>query len=221
MGFDVGASVGHHDIRVHLGARILHVGQVEQRHPIHDAHAHGGQRRADGIGTQHLALHQCRAGAAQSQPRSGDRGGARAAIRLQHIAVDQHGALAQRAQIHHRPQRTADQALDLVGASADLARYGLSRGTRGARARQHGVLGGEPTLAAALQEWRHALLDAGDTQHTRVAHLNHHRAFGVAQIVYCQAHGPQLVRGAPVRTRWHLILLVPAGAETCPVPCAR
>src|SRR5437773_9979467 len=49
---------------------------------------------------------------------AGDGGGARAAIRLQHVAIDGDGALAERLEVRHRPERAADQPLDLLGAPA-------------------------------------------------------------------------------------------------------
>jgi hypothetical protein len=51
-----------------------------------------------------------------------DRRGARAAVRLQDVAVQRDRPLAQLLQLRHRPQRTPDQALDLLRAAADLAR---------------------------------------------------------------------------------------------------
>ena len=52
---------------------------------------------------------------------AGDGGRARAAVGLQHIAVQRDGAFAQGAQVEHSTQRTADEALDLLAASARVA----------------------------------------------------------------------------------------------------
>jgi hypothetical protein len=54
----------------------------------------------------------------QRDPRAGDRGGAGAAVRLDHVAIDRDLALAQCFQLDHRAQRTPDQPLDLLGAAA-------------------------------------------------------------------------------------------------------
>jgi hypothetical protein len=64
-------------------------------------------------------------------------------------------------------------------------------------ARQHAVLGRDPPLTLAAQEWRHALLDAGRTQHLRVAKGDQHRAFCVLGVAAGEAHLPQLIRRAP------------------------
>ena len=53
--------------------------------------------------------------------RAGDRSGARAAVGLQHVAVDRDRVLAERGQIDGSAQRAADQPRDLVGAPADPA----------------------------------------------------------------------------------------------------
>ena len=46
---------------------------------------------------------------------------ARAAVGLQHVAIELDGALAQRLQVEHGAHRAADQALDFLGAAALLA----------------------------------------------------------------------------------------------------
>jgi len=52
----------------------------------------------------------------------GNAGGARAAVRLNHVAVDLNGALAQSRQIGYSAQAAADQALDLLRAAGLLPR---------------------------------------------------------------------------------------------------
>src|SRR5262249_7702672 len=66
---------------------------------------------------------------------AGDRGSAGTAIGLNHVAVDPNGALAELFQIGYSTQRTADEALNLVSASAGAAFAYLARGAsqRGAR----------------------------------------------------------------------------------------
>ena len=115
----------------------------------------------------------------QGDERPGDRGGARAAVGLQHVAVDLDGPLPERREVDHRAQRASDQALDLLRAPGLLAARRLALGARVGRARQHAVLGGHPAAAAVLQERRHALLDARGAQHAGIAELDQHRAFGV------------------------------------------
>ena len=122
------------------------------------------------------------AGIGERDVGAGDGRGARAAIGLQHVAVDRDRALAERAQIDDGAQRAADEPLDLLRAPALLALGGFARGARVRGARQHAVLGGDPALALAAQERRHAFLDAGGAQHARIAELDQHRAFGVLRV---------------------------------------
>ncbi len=70
---------------------------------------------------------------------AGDRGGAGAAIRLQHVAIQDHGALTQRAHVDDRAQAAADKPLDFLGAAALLAPGRLAIAARVGGARQHAV----------------------------------------------------------------------------------
>ena len=99
---------------------------------------------------------------------AGDGRRARAAVGLQHVAVEVDGALAQLLQVEHGAQRAADQALDLLRAAALLAarRLAVAAGVGGAR--QHAVFGRDPALAAAALVRRHLLLDRGGAQHAGV-----------------------------------------------------
>ena len=121
------------------------------------------------------------------------RGGAGAAVGLDHVAVDLDGALAERRQVDHRAQGAADQALDFLGAARLLAARGLAVHARVGGARQHAVFGGHPALPAALEKGRHFFLDAGGAQHPGVAAFDQHRAFGVAGVVTRNADCAQLV----------------------------
>ena len=72
--------------------------------------------------TDHLPrLHPAQA-VMQRDPAAGDRGGARAAVGLDHVAIDGDLLLAERLQVDHGAQRAADQPLDLQRAAALLAR---------------------------------------------------------------------------------------------------
>ena len=112
---------------------------------------------------------------------SGDRGRACAAVGLQHVAVECHGALAQRAHVDDGPQRASDQALDLERASALLAPGRFARAARVGRARQHAVLGRNPALAFAAQEGRHAILHGRGHEYACVAEFDEHGALGVTR----------------------------------------
>ena len=69
---------------------------------------------------------------------------------------------------------------DLVRATADLALDGLPVATVVGGTRQHGVLRGDPTEAAALAPTGNALRHARGDQHPRLAVLHQHRALGVS-----------------------------------------
>ena len=63
-------------------------------------------------------------------------------------------------------------------------------------AREHGVLGGEPPLAAVLLEGGDPVLDARGDQHAGVAERDQRRAFGEFEDAGLDAHRAQGVQGA-------------------------
>ena len=110
---------------------------------------------------------------------AGDRRCARAAISLQHIAVERDGALAQGAAIDAGAQRPTDETLDFERPSALFAARGFAIAAAVGGARQHAVFGRDPTLALAAHEARHLVVDAGVAQHAGFAERHQHRALGV------------------------------------------
>ena len=106
---------------------------------------------------QQPLAHQAPAGQRQRHVAAGDRRRARAAVGLQHVAVDGDRALPER-----WPCRSTRAARGRSAARSPCrARPAAALAARVGRARQHGVLAGDPALAAVLQERRHPLLDRG------------------------------------------------------------
>ena len=124
---------------------------------------------------------------------AGDRRGARAAVGLEHVAVDPDGALAERLEVDDAAQRAADQPLDLDGAAVraplrDVALLALAGG-RG----QHPVLGGHPAAALSGHPLRHRLLHRRRADHARAAHRDQRRPGGRAHEAGLDRERPQLV----------------------------
>ena len=114
---------GEHEIGVGLGGRILGIVEIEHRLAGDDA----ARDRRDRIGRAAGAPACPAATSAVSawckrDIAAGDRGGARAAIGLQHVAIDADLALAQRGEIGTARRTAADQALDLLGAARSACR---------------------------------------------------------------------------------------------------
>ena len=114
----------------------------------------------------------------QRHPGAGDARCTRAAIGLNHIAVDGDGVLAERLHVDDGTQAAANEALDLHGAT--LAVGVLALAALAGRRRQHGVFRGHPAGLSSLSPARHALLDSGGAQHARVTELGQTRAVGRA-----------------------------------------
>src|SRR5579872_3585631 len=94
LDFDEPPVAGHDDVHVGVGVRVLRVVEVEHRHAVDDADGD----RGDGVGErarQAEAVERTTAG----DVRAADRGTTRAAVRLQDVAVEPHGSLAQRAEV--------------------------------------------------------------------------------------------------------------------------
>ena len=131
---------------------------------------------------------------------AGDRRRARAAVGLEHVAVERDRSLAEGREIEDAAQRPADEALDLLRATALLAARRLAVAARVRRPRQHAVLGRQPALAAAALVRRHLLLDRSGAQDLGVTEGDEHRAFGMARVAAREGNGPQRVVRAALRS---------------------
>ena len=78
---------------------------------------------------------------------------------------------------------------------------GCALAARVGRARQHRVLGGDPALAAVLEERRHPLLDGGGADDPGVAGADERRAFGVLEPVGGDGERAKLVGASAVGSR--------------------
>ncbi len=137
-------------------------------------------------------------GVVQCDPGAGDRGGAGAAIGLQHVAVDDDRVLAERLRVDDGPQRAPDQSRDLVGATADAALDALSVVPAVRGAREHGVLGRDPALALAGQPARDAVGEGGGAQHLGAAEADQCRSLGVRAPTALDRDLTKLIGGAAV-----------------------
>src|SRR5690606_10130324 len=70
---------------------------------------------------------------------AGDRSGTRAAVCLQHVAVDDDRVLPERFGVNDSTQRATDQTRDLVSTTTDLALDALAVVTAVRRAPQHRI----------------------------------------------------------------------------------
>ena len=196
LDLDPAAVAGHDEIGVGLGRRVLGVVEIEQGLAAHQADRNGGDRQQRRQRRQPAVVNQPAEGRPDRQRRPGDRGGAGAAVGIEHIAVDAQGPLAERLQIDHHPQAAADQALDLE-AAAGLARGLAAMAGRGG-AGQHAVLGGNPALSPVLEKRRHALLDGDGAEDMGAAHPDQHRGIGLGLEILLDGQRPQAV-GGPVQ----------------------
>src|SRR6478609_4828431 len=152
--FHESAVVRHDHVHVDVGGRVLRIVEVEQRLPVDDADRDGGDTPGERL--RQAEAVECTAG---GDVGAGDRGAARAAVGLQHVAVEVDGALAQRAEVDDAAQRAPDQPLDLDGAAALLAARGLAVGPVAGRRGEQRVLRRHPAASRAVEPARHALLN--------------------------------------------------------------
>src|SRR5690606_23633777 len=145
-----------------------------------------------------LLLAQPRDRVVQGDVGAGDRGGAGAAVGLEHVAVEGDGVLAQCLEVDAGAQGPADEARDLVRAPADLAADRLPIRPGVGRAGEHRVFGGHPALAAAAAPPRHAGGDGGGAQHAGATEFDEDGALGVVGPGASELHWAQLIRRALV-----------------------
>src|SRR5262249_51928448 len=130
--------------------------------------------------------------------RTADRRATRAAVRLQHVAVEVDRALAERVEVRYRADRAADQSLDLDRAAALTAPARLALGSLSGRSREERVLRGQPAAARVAQPARDALLDRRRAEDLRASLRPEHRAVRLLEVVELELERPQLVRAAPL-----------------------
>src|SRR5689334_19132617 len=188
------APVGrHHHVDVDLRGRVLGVVEVEQRRSVD----HADRDRCDRPG-ERLREAEPVERALRRDIRAGDRGAARAAVCLQHVAVEVHGALAERLEVDHAAERSADQSLDLDRASTLLPACRLAVGPLARRRREQRVLGGHPAAARAVEPARHAFLHRRGAEHARLALRPEDDPVRLVEEGRIGRHRPQLVRAPPV-----------------------
>src|SRR5439155_1611297 len=110
------AAARHDDVHIHLGTRVLGVAEVEQRLALDDADADRGDVVADR--RRGLLPGDLRDRVGHRDEAAGDGGGARAAVRLDHVAVHPHRALAELRAVDDGAQGPADEPLDLLRPAA-------------------------------------------------------------------------------------------------------
>ncbi len=107
--------------------------------------------------------------------------------------------VAQLGHVQGCTQGATDQALDFQGAAALLATAGFTLVTFAGGARQHAVFGGQPTLALAFKETRHAIFNADGADNLGIAKLDQYRSLGVFGVVAGDADRAELIGNA---TTW-------------------
>ncbi|AEM42080.1 hypothetical protein KVU_2241 [Ketogulonicigenium vulgare WSH-001] len=143
-----------------------------------DAAADRRNRRRQRIANDDTCFQQLVHRQTQGDPTAGDGRTARAAVGLNHIAVDGDLTLAQGHTIHARTQGAAYKPLNFLG-TAGLSVFCLALHPRMGRAGQHAVFCGHPTQPRVLQERRHARVQRCRAQHMRIAHFDQARPFGM------------------------------------------
>src|ERR1051325_2453649 len=99
---------GHDDVQVDLRARVLLVVEVEQLLAADDPERDGADRVGEDPTEAGLVE-----GPRGRDVRAANRGAPRAAVGLEHVAVEPERSLAERLHVGDRAQRPADQPLDL------------------------------------------------------------------------------------------------------------
>ena len=132
-------------------------------------------------------------GQRQGHGRACDRRRPCAAVGLDHVAVENDCALAERMHVNRRAQTATDEALNLVCPAADLAALAFARRPCDGGAGQHGVLGRNPAAAGVAQPPGHTLFDGGAGEHPRVAQSDQNGALSRLDVARREGKGSKLV----------------------------
>jgi len=198
LGFDEAAVGQHDDVHVDGGAGVFFVTEVEQGVAVDDADGGCGDHLFERRGLEGAGGDELRESDGEGDGGSGDGGGAGSAVGLEDVAVEDDGALAEGLHVDDAAQGAADEALDLVGAAADLAAFTLAGGAGEGGAGQHAVLGGDPAAAGVAEPAGDTLLDGGVAEDARVAGFDKDGAFGGVDVAGSEADGAEGVGEAVV-----------------------
>ena len=124
--FDHLTRIGGDEVHVDLGVAVLGIIQVEQGVAVDDAHGNGGNLARERDALEFARLDPHGKGVVQRHPGAGNARRTRAAIGLDHIAVDGNGVLAERLHIDDGTQAAADKPLDLHGAALAVGMLALA-----------------------------------------------------------------------------------------------
>src|ERR1700730_5928135 len=191
----------HHTVQIGGGLEVFGVVKIEPRRSVDDAAAHRGEILANCDLVDHPRVLHALDRHVQRAERTGNRSGARAAISLQHIAIEGDRPLADLAHVNRRAQRPADQPLNLMRPAADATLDGLPRTAVMGRARQHRVLSRDPSMTTSVPVRRYTILDARRDPNPRAPHLDEARALGVHVDAKLDLEWSHLGRLASVRSR--------------------
>jgi hypothetical protein len=176
---DQRAGAGHDEVAVRPGLAVLGIVEVENGLARIDPAGDGGDMVGDRVRGNIACLQELVHRQPQRDPTPGDRGAARAAIGLDHIAIHGDLTLAQSGTVDARPQGAPDKPLNFLRSPGLLARRSLAPHPRVGGAGQHAVFRRHPTQPGVLQEWRHAFLEARRAQHMRRPAFDQARALGM------------------------------------------
>lgn len=219
LGFDEAAAGEHDDVHVDGGAGVFFVAEVEEDVAVDDADGGGGDHLGEGCDLEGSGDDELVEGDGEGDGGSGDGGGAGSAVGLEDVAVEDDGAFAEGFHIDYGAEGAADEALDLVGAAAYFAAFGLACGAGEGGAGEHAVLGGDPAAAGVAEPAGDALLDGGVAEDAGVAGLDEDGALGGGDVAGGDAEGAELVGGAGVGAEelgnGHQAIIVCGGDARC------
>ena len=110
--FDKAAAVVHHDVHVGIAVAVFGVIEIEHRRAAVNADGNRGDRSVDRIAFQQFLRLEPIDRIDERHICAGDRSGPRAAVGLDHVAIQRDGAFAQVRAVNTRAQAASDQALD-------------------------------------------------------------------------------------------------------------
>ena len=167
------AAAGHDDVEIDLGPNVLAIVEVDQHRTVDDADTY----RRHAVDDRRAGPRGVFRESSRSRRQRAMKPPVMLAVRVppsasQHVAIDGDRARTQGRHVDRRPQAAADEPLDFLAATVDLAPLPLF--ARGRAAGEHAVFGRHPAGGVFLfgLPGRDPFVDAGRAQHGGAAGLN-------------------------------------------------
>ena len=186
----------HYDVCVHGGIFVFQIAQIKNRCFLIHSDADGGDGIRERIFGEFACFDEFFDGELSGNIGAGNGGGARAAVRLKHVAIDPKRHAVEFFKIDNGAECAPDEALNFDGAPVEFAAGNIAGFAVERRIRQERIFCGEPAAFHALDTHprRHFFFERCRANNARVAEACEHGAGGVRSDAGLKGNRAELIR---------------------------